>query len=99
MTLPASQLSLIDLVVTRARQRVARNAENAKAALEPPPPIDLGNIQLKMCYGCKKPLPATREYFYAHRTTADKLDGRCKTCKRKYDRERRQKSRLAARDR
>jgi hypothetical protein len=35
---------------------------------------------MKICRICKQPKPATREYFYRHPDTGDRLDGRCKEC-------------------
>lgn len=74
-------------------------AEHAARQKPEPTPAPLDGVPFKVCFVCKKPQPATREYFYAHKTCADGLDGRCKKCKRLYDRERRDRMRVAARDR
>lgn len=34
----------------------------------------------KQCTTCGRTLPATKEYFYGHPGTRDKLEGRCKNC-------------------
>lgn len=48
------------------------------------------------CYDCGELLPLTNEYFYRHPTTSNGFDGRCRTCKRDYDRRRRERLREAA---
>lgn len=49
-----------------------------------------GSVPQKQCSICKNYFPATREYFSPHKTTRDKLEGRCKSCQRERSRKRRE---------
>ncbi len=43
----------------------------------------------KRCTGpCGRMLPATTEFFYRHRSNEDRLEGKCKACRKAYDHER-----------
>ena len=41
-------------------------------------------MEMKICSGCGKELPATTEYFAVHKRTKSGLRARCKECNRQY---------------
>ena len=57
-------------------------------------PVDDPNEPRKTCGHCGESKPVS--VFAKHRTNKDRLDGRCRTCKRKYDRGRARRRRVAA---
>lgn len=48
-------------------------------------------METKVCKGCGKELPATREYFYGRPDNKDGLNGKCKACVRFGPREEKEK--------
>lgn len=42
-------------------------------------------MQTKVCYQCKRELPATTEYFYKNKGHKDGLSSMCKECQHEYD--------------
>lgn len=45
-------------------------------------------MKTKVCRKCGRELPATPDYFYRCKTSHDKLDSQCRTCKNDYSKER-----------
>lgn len=45
----------------------------------------MNSVPQKTCTYCKKTFPATREFFYAHKTLKDGLQTRCKECLKKKE--------------
>lgn len=76
----------IEIAIGRARQRLR------DAAVVPEIPPD--DAPRKKCRHCK--LWRLLDKFNDHPTTADGKDGRCRDCKRIYDREQAAKRRAAA---
>ncbi len=77
----------IEIAIGRARRRLR------EAAIVPEPQPD-DDVPRKRCRDCERWRPLAT--FWKHPTTSDGLDGRCKDCKRIYDRKRAARLREAA---